>query len=141
VALVARNSLEFRSARRDLTRGELCDGGPVRTRRVPRILSRNKQNQLDISIAAFDDEHALAVRGDCDGGRQRRGRRRYCGRRLGGDRHHVAPFYVLAVDHQHGNRILGAVGNPRQCPSRLMPCSKPACRPRSPVEFVNTERK
>ena len=33
----------------------------------------------------------------------------------GGDRHRADGFHVLAIDCQHGNRILSAVGDQRQC--------------------------
>jgi hypothetical protein len=48
--------------------------------------------------AALDDERALAVRGDCDGNRQRCRRCRNRGRRLGSYRHNHAGTLALVAN-------------------------------------------
>src|SRR4029077_20524917 len=65
--------------------------------------------------AALDDERALAVGGDRDGDGQCWGRRRHRRRRLGSHRHRADRFHVLAIDRQHANRVVGAVGDQCQC--------------------------
>jgi hypothetical protein len=81
--------------------------------------------------AAFDDERALTIGGDCDGNRQRGRWCCHCGCRLGSDRHCADGFYVFALDRQHADAVIGTVGDAR-VPALLIAMPE-GCLPASTV--------
>jgi hypothetical protein len=103
-------------------------GSPLRSLMVSSLAAFPCSRAIAASNAARDPDQPrypsarrkqCPVGSDGDGGGQSRGRCRYRCRRLGGDRHRADASDVLAVDCQDGNRILGAVGDQRQCPGAV----------------------